>query len=362
MRDRLARAACCGLEAPITISDLGEFGLIAAIAGRLPAGSGVVLGPGDDAAVLRAPDGRVVATTDMVIEGRHFRREWSGPVDVGRKAAARNQADVAAMGARPTAILVAFAGPADLPVDWVLALVDGIAQECATAGAAVAGGDTSGADVVTVAITALGDLAGRPPVTRSGARPGDVVAVTGVLGAAAAGLALLEAGLELTGTGLTGPEEDGLAELVTAHRRPAPPYREGPRAAEYGATSMIDVSDGLVADLGHVAAASSVGMELSSGRVAAHPMVPVRSLEAAASLLAASRPAGPSAGQRAAPGRAWLSWLLAGGDDHALAATFPAAAGAPAGWTAVGTVARGRGVTVDGREWDEAAGWEHFRS
>ena len=309
--------------------------------------------------MLSAPDGRVVATTDMVIEGRHFRREWSGPGDVGRKAAARNLADVAAMGARPTAVLVAFAGPADLPVDWVLGMVDGIARECAVAGAAVAGGDTCSADVVTVAITALGDLAGRPPVTRSGARPGDVVAVTGSLGAAAAGLALLAAGLggagpEGAGLGGAGPEGAGLGALVAAHRRPAPPYREGPRAAEFGATSMIDVSDGLVADLGHVAAASSVRIELSSDQVAAHDGAPVRSLEAAARLLA-----GPG---RSASARPWLRWLLAGGDDHALAATFPSAAGAPAGWTMVGSVAQGSGVTVDGTEWDGAGGWEHFRA
>lgn len=130
----------------------------------------------------------------MLIEGRHFRREWSSATDIGRKAAARNLADIAAMGARPTALLVAFAGPADLEVSWVLDLVTGIARECAAAGASVAGGDTSGADTVMLAVTALGDLADREPVTRAGARPGNVVAVAGTLGAAAAGLALLTAG------------------------------------------------------------------------------------------------------------------------------------------------------------------------
>src|SRR5215472_10163655 len=167
---------------PITIADLGEFGLIAAITERLRPAPDVLLGPGDDAAVLRAADGRVVATTDMLIEGRHFRRAWSGPADIGRKAAARNLADIAAMGARPTALLVAFAAPGDLEVSWVLDLVTGLAQECAEAGAAIAGGDTSNADIIMLAITALGDLAGMAPVTRSGARPGDQVAVAGQLG------------------------------------------------------------------------------------------------------------------------------------------------------------------------------------
>jgi len=338
----------------------------------------MLLGPGDDAAVLSAPDGRVVATTDMVIERRHFRREWSGPGDIGRKAAARNLADVAAMGARPTALLVAFAGPPELPVDWVLALVDGIAGECAEAGAVVAGGDTSGADAVIVAITALGDLAGRPPVTRGGARPGDVVAVTGTLGAAAAGLALLEAGLGSAGPdavrpagagpggagpGGAGPGGAGLATLIAAHRRPQPPYREGTRAAEFGATSMIDVSDGLIADLGHVAAASAIRVELNSDLVGGHPMAPVESLMAAAHLLAArGSDATARPGGSATPRRPWLRWLLTGGDDHALAATFPAAVGVPPGWTVIGRVARGAGVLVDGNEWDEAAGWEHFRA
>jgi len=170
---------------------------IAAIAAELQPGPDLIVGVGDDAAVLRAPDGRVVATTDLMIEGRHFRRDWSSAADIGHRAAARNLADVAAMGARPTALLVGFAGPGDIGVDWVLELIRGIGTECSAVGASVAGGDTSGADAVMLAITALGDLAGRDPVTRGGARPGDVVAVAGTLGAAAAGLALLTRGAEV---------------------------------------------------------------------------------------------------------------------------------------------------------------------
>lgn len=200
-----------------------------------------IIGPGDDAAVLRIPDGRVVATTDMLIEGRHFRTEWSSAADIGHKAAARNLADVAAMGAVPTALLVGFAGPGRLAVDWVTELAEGIAGECAKVGARIIGGDTSSAELLLLAVTALGDLAGREPVTRSGARPGDLVAVAGSLGSAGAGLALLAAGATAgsvadggdaqTGIGACTSSEAGalLAGLVDAHRRPRRPITPGRR-------------------------------------------------------------------------------------------------------------------------------------
>jgi len=285
--------------------------------------------------VIRASDGRVVATTDMLIEGRHFRREWSSAGEIGRKAAARNLADIAAMGAVPTAVLVSFAGPADLEVAWVLDLVDGIAQEAAAVGAAVAGGDTSSADVVTLALSALGDLAGRDPVTRTGAKPGDVVAITGTLGAAAGGLALLSAGLTASDA-----ELPDLSALVRAHRRPEPPYDAGPEAAALGATSMIDISDGLIADLRHLADGSGAGIELSSSQVLAEPVAKPGTLASAAALLG---------------GADWSQWVLAGGDDHALAATFAGGVILPARWTVIGRVTPGRGILVDGRTWAKRA-------
>jgi thiamine-monophosphate kinase len=298
-----------------------------------------LVGAGDDAAVLLTADGRVVATTDMLIEGRHFRPEWSSAADIGHKAAARNLADIAAMGAVPTALLVGFAGPGRLPVEWVTELAAGIAAECAAVGAAVAGGDTSSAETVLLAVTALGDLAGRDPVTRGGARPGDVVAVAGHLGSAAAGLDLLEAGVA--------DDAPRLADLVGAHRRPHPPYSAGPQAAALGATSLIDVSDGLVADLGHVADASGVRIDLQPALVAAEPIAATGALQQAAKLL----------GQPD-----WVNWVLTGGDDHALVATFPAGVVLPDAWTTVGVVARGHGVAVDGVLWTGAGGWEHFRA
>jgi thiamine-monophosphate kinase len=345
------------LEARITIGELGEFGLIARMAAGLPSGGQVVLGIGDDAAVLRAPDRRVVATTDLLVEGQHFRRAWSGPRDVGQKAAARSLADVAAVGAVPSALLVAFGAPPELPVSWAEDFAAGLAAECARGGAAVVGGDVARADTITIAATALGDLRGRSPVTRAGARPGDVVAVAGVLGHSAAGLALLE-------RGLTGP-----AELLAAHRRPQPPYDAGPEAASRGATAMIDVSDGLLADLGHVAGASGVLIELASDLLPA-----ARLLNEAAELVMTAAAAGPghaeatrSAGAGKQPGDAWLlDWVLAGGEDHALAATFPPGTWLPARWSVIGHVrAPATGaparVLVDGERPSGRVGWEHFR-
>jgi thiamine-monophosphate kinase len=332
----------------ITVADLGEFGLIAAIAALLPAGSARGVGIGDDAAVVGAPDGRVVATTDLLVEGRHFRRDWSGASDIGVKAAAQNLADVAAMGASPTALLLGLAAPGDLPVAWVEDLVRGLAEEGARAGASVVGGDVSGADSVMLAITALGDLGGRDPVTRSGARPGDRLAVAGRTGRSAAGLALLEAGLAgapgavgpsvAPAPGVPGPAGQ-FAGLLASHRRPQPPYACGPEAAILGATSMIDISDGLAADLGHVAEASGVRLDVETARLPGDP-----ELRAAAAALGAD----------------WLRWALTGGEDHALAATFPPQTDLPGHWAVIGTARRGRGVTVDSRPADGLRGWDHF--
>lgn len=305
----------------------------------LPPGAGQVVGIGDDAAVISAPDRRVVATTDLLVDGVHFRRDWSSAFDIGCKAAAQNLADVAAMGASGTALLAGFATPPDVAAAWAEDLMRGLAAECARAGASVAGGDVTRAGTIMLAITALGDLAGRDPVLRSGARPGDVVAVTGTLGSAAAGLALLQAGLARS---LSEP----LAGLVAAHRRPAPPYPAGPQAAELGATSLIDISDGLVADLGHVAEASGVQVDISAGRLGASDQVRTAALREAARLL----------GQPD-----WLGWPLSGGEDHALVATFPAGTAVPDQWSEIGVVRPGQGVLVDGQHRGDLAGWDHFR-
>jgi thiamine-monophosphate kinase len=308
----------------------------------LPVGEQQIIGIGDDAAVIRAPDARVVATTDLLVEGRHFRRDWSSAFDIGGKAAAQNLADVAAMGASATALLVGLAVPGDLDVEWARDLARGLAAECARAGASVAGGDVTRADAIMLGVTALGDLSGREPVTRRGARPGDELAVAGVLGSSGAGLALLSAGLAAD---LRAGQPD-LTPLVAAHQRPRPPYAAGPQAALLGATSMIDISDGLVQDLRHVADASGVRIDLETPRLTASSAVPAAALRAAAEVLG-----GPD----------WLTWVLSGGEDHALAATFPAGTALPANWQVIGTVRLGGGVYVDGNIRDDLGGWDHFR-
>ncbi len=298
-----------------TARDLGEFGLIAAVVARFGTSPAVLLGPGDDAAVITSPDGRVVATTDVLVEGVHFRRDWSSAYDVGRKAAAANLADVAAMGGVGTALLIGLVAPPELPVAWALGLADGLRDEAALVGAAVVGGDTVTGGQIVVSVTALGSLGGLPPVTRAGARAGDLVVLAGRLGWSAAGLALLQQG-----------SRDG--RLVQAHRRPAPPYALGPVLARAGATAMCDVSDGLVADLGHVARASGVAIDLR--------------------------------GDRLADDAVDLDDVLHGGEDHALVATLPVGSALPDGCRVVGQVSAGHPVVlVDGRA--TTGGWEHFR-
>jgi thiamine-monophosphate kinase len=339
----------------------------------MPAGPLTSVGIGDDAAVVGAPSASVVAAVDMLIEGRHFLLDWSSAYDIGVKAAARSLSDIAAMGAVNTALLIALAAPGTLPARWAAELADGLAAEATRAGAGIAGGDTARAGSVTLAVTALGDLAGRPPVLRSGARPGNVVAVAGLLGHSAAGLALLMSGLvtppvlqsapgasspaESPATLVTplspeaspaqtrpsGPDE-ALSGLVAAHLRPAPPYDAGPEAALLGATAMIDVSDGLIADLGHIATASGVQINISTP-----------SLHVAPALLKAAKALAPANETTA------LEWVLTGGEDHALVAAFPPSVKLPPRWHPIGEVREGAGVTVDNATHAGPGGWQHFR-
>jgi thiamine-monophosphate kinase len=313
-----------------TLADAGEFGLVAALTGRFEQGAQVYVGPGDDAAVLRTPKGHVVVSTDLLVEGRHFRRDWAPARAIGRKAAAANLSDVNAMGGTAHSLVVGLGAPADVPVQWVLDLADGIAEEAALVGASVVGGDLTRADQVVVAITVLGacEVA---PVLRSGARAGDVLALAGRQGWAAAGLAVL-------GRGFRSPRV-----LVEAYQRPEPPYAAGLAAARAGATSMIDVSDGLLADVGHLASDSGVAIDVHRGAFTlADPMQAVGS----------------------ALGVDPMQYVLGGGDDHAIAATFPAGTDLPEGFAAIGTVDRpgesGAVVTVDGEAYDGPRGHAHF--
>ena len=310
-----------------TLAGLGEFTVIdRLVAGRRQPPT-VLVGPGDDAAVVAAPDGRTVVSTDMLVEGRHFRLDWSTPHDVGRKAIAQNAADIEAMGATATAFVVAFGAPGATPGDDALHLSDGMWAEARRFGASIVGGDLVAAPQWVISVTALGDLGGRAPVRLGGARPGDVVAVIGKVGHSVAGYALWHRAIE------------EFEDLRRRHVVPEVPYGEGRRAADGGATAMTDVSDGLLADLGHLTDASGVAVDLSRAALSAD-----RDAVAAAASAAGEDPWG---------------WVLGGGEDHALVATFPGAL--PEGWRPIGRVLDGPArVSLDGAAWTGDPGWQSF--
>jgi len=313
-----------------TLGDLGEFGLISQLTALFPQGEHVLVGPGDDAALVRVKQGHIVVSSDLMVEGRHFRRDWVSAADVGHRAAAQNLSDINAMGGRAHTLTIGLAAPADLPAQWALDFASGFAEECALVGASVAGGDITRADEIVIAVTAIGAVT-QAPVLRSGARPGDVVALAGRQGWAAGGLAVL-------GRGFRSPRA-----LVEAYQRPEPPYEQGAAAAAAGATAMIDISDGLLAEARHLAEASGVAIDVRTD-----------ALDAPEPLHAVA----------AATGADPLSFVLGGGDDHALLATFPAAAAVPEGWRVIGSVAALEPdepqVTVDGVVYDGPTGWTHF--
>jgi len=330
-------AASSGREAPAaqaeqTLAELSEGQVLARIFPRLPGADTQLLGPGDDAAVLRAPDGRYVVTTDMMIQGPDFRMAWSTPHDLGWKAAATNLSDVAAMGARPTALVVAIAAPPSTPISVIEGIADGL-RDCCEAlapGCGVVGGDLSASDALTLAVTAFGDLEGREPVLRSGARPGDVVALAGGLGQAGAGLALLfRHGVDANGVPdavLAAAVRERHPVEVGAQLAPTPPIDRGPAAALAGATAMMDLSDGLFIDAGRLAKASGVGIDFT----------------------------GDSLGDS-------IGLALGGGEDHGLLATFPAGTALPGGFRPIGTATDAAGaVLVDGHP-HEQGGWDPYR-
>ncbi len=306
------------------VGEIGEFALIRAITARFSQGEHVLIGPGDDAALLRIRTGHVVVSSDLLVEGTHFRRDWSDSEHVGRRAAAQNLSDINAMGGTAHSLTLGLVLPADLPVAWVLGFARGFQEECDLVGASVVGGDLTRGDAVVVAVTVLGSCA-VAPVRRDGALPGDRVALAGRQGWAAAGLMVL-------GRGFRSPRV-----LVEAYRHPEPPYLQGPLAAEAGATSMIDVSDGLLSEAGHLAAGSGVAIDVFT-----------RSFEIP----------DPFRAVAAAIGADPMRFILTGGEDHSLLATF--SGDVPNGWLEIGVVSQGSGVTVDGEAYAGPSGWTHF--
>ena len=310
------------------LSQVGEFALIDTITAQAPLLDNVLIGPGDDGAVVSLSGPEVVISTDSLVEGVHFRRDWSDAHDIGRKAVAVNVADIEAMGATPVAVVIALSAPADLPVSWVEAFAAGVRTECVAAHVSLVGGDLTRAPLVLVAVTAIGQLGDAPAVRRSGATAGQVIAVRGRLGWAAAGWRTLSRGFRSP------------RAAVEAHRVPQVPYGAGAVAGAAGATALIDVSDGLLADLGHLARASGLVCAIRTD---------------------AFEVPDPVAAVAAATGTDPLALILTGGEDHALAGTFDADS-VPDDWWVIGETRAGEpAVLVDDAAWDgDETGWDHF--
>jgi thiamine-monophosphate kinase len=317
---------------------VGEFGLIARLTGDLELGPGVELGAGDDAAVLTpTPGHKLVVTTDVLVEGLDFTAALSEPEDWGWKAVVASLSDLAAMAAEARWLVLALTVPEATPVATLERVYAGVGEACRAFGAALVGGDVSGGPALSLAVTALGEA--ERPVPRSGARPGDRLCVTGPLGAAAAGLALL-ASRDPAATGLLAR----FPGLASAHRRPLPALAMGLALARAGATAMIDVSDGLAGDALHLAEASGTGLEIHDRAVPLAPGV----AEAAALL-----------------GRDPMELALGGGEDFVLAAALPRTADLG------GVLDCGRftpdpnrrvRVTGTGEAPLEGLAWDHFRT
>ncbi len=310
----------------LQLGELGESEALAQIIPLLPPAPSAALGPGDDAALLRVPDSRVVISTDMMIEGPDFRWDWSSPEDVGWKAIASNAADIAAMGATPSAFQISVAAPASTRLGVLLGIAAGVRDAIAELAplSGVSGGDLSRAPVVTLSVTVLGDLGGRAPVTRSGARPGDVLAVAGELGLSHRGLvALREAGGDVPAIARL-KESD---PAVVHHLAPRPPIHLGVVANDAGATAMMDISDGLWMDATRMAKSSGVTIELD-------------------------------------PDYPWDEPSLMGGEDHGLLAAFPPGVTLPEGFVVIGAIgapSSAPGVLLEGTDLGaQPGGWDPF--
>ncbi|MBE7161021.1 MAG: thiamine-phosphate kinase [Williamsia herbipolensis] len=316
-----------------TVAEVGERDILARLRAvaqhrrpQAPAADPVVVGPGDDAATLTVrPD--LVVSTDTVVQDRHFRLEWSSPYDVGRRATVQAAADVAAMGAAGVGVVVSLGCPSTTPVGVLLDIDDGITTAAADWGVPVVGGDLVATAEIVVTVTVLGTTAGRPATRLDGAAIGDRLALSGPVGSSAAGLALLVAGVE------------DHPDLVAVHRVPDVDLAQGVVAAAHGATSMTDVSDGLVEELLTMTAAAGVAMDVDSSRIPRDP-----DLARAAEVIGVDP----------------LEWVLGGGEDHQLLATFGGPV--PDGWSEIGVVVPARDddpVRIDGRG-PQVHGWSSF--
>ena len=316
---------------PETLATLGENEALKRTVSRLKKSENTIVGSGDDAAVVKTSNDRFVVTTDTMIEGHDFKTEWSSAFDLGWKAVATNISDVAAMGAKPTALVVALAVPKETEITWLEQFADGLqaALDFFAPTAEIVGGDLAAAEQIVISVTAHGDLEGREPILRTGAKPGDILAVAGTLGQAAAGLSLLQSG-----------NQDAISaydDWVNVQRRPMPPIQSGIDATE--ATSMLDISDGLAKDAHRIARASNVKLTINKQALDGY----CARIDDVADRLEVKA----------------IDWVLFGGEDHSLLATFPAGATIPRSFKPIGFVSAGEGVYLDDsplpeRGWDSA--------
>ena len=337
------------------VRDLSEERILSALLPSLPVSEAAEVPSGDDAAVLAVSDGRVAVSTDMLVEGTHFRQDWATGEDVAFRAVAQNVADAVAMGARPVSIVVAMQIPGELAYSWLEGFGRGLAAACREYEIGVDGGDLTSGPTLTVSVTVLGDLEGRAALRRCGARIGESLVLAGTAGRAAAGMELLERGYR---------REKAVVEpvetlFVDDFLRPKLPVGDVLAAARAGALgALMDVSDGLVRDARRMARASNAWLDIDSQALAPD----LDALMVLAPRLGLSDP---------------LEWawntVLSGGEDHAFLGTLACpperaraggSASPPRGFRRIGTVRERRDggcVTVDGREVSGSGGWDHFR-
>jgi len=322
------------------VSELGEFGLIDLLAKMVGGGQDerLLIGIGDDAAAWQGDASIQLATVDSFIQDVHFPSGIASWQELGWKALAVNLSDIAAMGGVPRYALVSLALPEDTEVDDVTALYTGMLDLAQQYGVAIIGGDIVSAPLVAITITILGSNQKKQLLTRSAAEPGELVAVTGELGAAAAGLEMLSKGLQL--------DLEAATRLRNAFLHPYPRIAEGQLLLEQGVKTAIDISDGLISDLNQICKASQVGARVEIDRVPIEPTV------------------------RAQFSDKSLELALSGGEDYELLFAAGAevidkvkrAASCPI--TVIGEIVAGKGVTLVDRQGNPSnlgkAGWEHF--
>ena len=284
----------------------------------------ILVGIGDDAAVVKAHLTPIALATDMAVEGTHFSRNWSSLYEIGAKITSANLADIFAMGGRPEYLLVAAALPKNFSVEDIEELALGIADEAASVGAIVVGGDLTFSDRMVISISVFGSVG--KPLLRSGALVGDDLVISKLPGESAAGLELLKRGV--------------LDAKSAEHRNPTVEYEKA-QAISAIAHSMCDISDGLISELNHMSDASTVQIVVDKSLLKKVPGFD--QLEQ----LAAELGVDP-----------W-EWILHGGEDHAFIATVPGDASLPSGFTKIGTVVQGSRVLVDGFI-VEHQGFQHF--